>query len=232
MVNHLENGRRKIFAGEFVVLCRQMDRKPEDIFKRGLNWCAVDVYTRQESNLRALGSRPNGDTGNPRLVCWIRRQESNLRGLRSERSWDASNPHLNKLAGRLGLEPSKVGFGDQPPRLRSTHNGGERTTRKPCPFGHPAVSSRVRRPGRFTLHIGGRRRNRNASPSGLHLFSRQRPTLLASPSKGGGCRTDSNLIASRLPAGFKAAASPARFSIQKWRRAVILPHKPVRVRCV
>jgi hypothetical protein len=61
--------------------------------------------TRQESNLRALGSRPNGDTGNPRLVCWIRRQESDLRGLRSERSWDASNPHLNDLAGRQGIEP-------------------------------------------------------------------------------------------------------------------------------
>lgn len=61
--------------------------------------------TRQESNLRALGSRPNGDTGNPRLVYWIRRQESDLRGLRSERSWDASNPHLNKLAGRQGIEP-------------------------------------------------------------------------------------------------------------------------------
>lgn len=61
--------------------------------------------TRQESNLRALGSRPNGDTGNLRLVYWIRRQESDLRGLRSERSWDASNPHLNDLAGRQGIEP-------------------------------------------------------------------------------------------------------------------------------
>jgi hypothetical protein len=56
--------------------------------------------TRQESNLRALGSKPNGDADNPRLVYWIRRQESDLRGLRSERSWDASNPHLNSLAGQ------------------------------------------------------------------------------------------------------------------------------------
>ena len=40
---------------------------------------------------------------------------------------DASNPRLNKLAGRLGLEPSKVGFGDQPPRLRSTQILAERT---------------------------------------------------------------------------------------------------------
>src|SRR5215469_396254 len=47
---------------------------------------AVKWNTRQESNLRALGSKPNGDAGNPRLVYWwIRRQESDLRGLRSER---------------------------------------------------------------------------------------------------------------------------------------------------
>jgi hypothetical protein len=52
-----------------------------------------------------LGSKPNGDAGNPRLVYWIRRQESDLRGLRSERSWDASNPHLKNLAGRQGIEP-------------------------------------------------------------------------------------------------------------------------------
>jgi hypothetical protein len=62
--------------------------------------------TRQESNLRALGSRPNGDAGNPRLVCWLRRQESDLRGLRSERSWDASNPHLNKMAASKELHPT------------------------------------------------------------------------------------------------------------------------------
>jgi hypothetical protein len=61
---------------------------------------SVEWNTRQESNLRALGSKPNGDAGNPRLVYWIRRQESDLRGLRSERSWDASNPHLNKMAGQ------------------------------------------------------------------------------------------------------------------------------------
>ena len=61
---------------------------------------SVEWNTRQESNLRALGSKPNGDAGNPRLVFWIRRQESDLRGLRSERSWDASNPHLNDLAGQ------------------------------------------------------------------------------------------------------------------------------------
>lgn len=60
----------------------------------------VKWNTRQESNLRALGSKPNGDAGNPRLVYWLRRQESDLRGLRSERSWDASNPHLNNLAGQ------------------------------------------------------------------------------------------------------------------------------------
>jgi hypothetical protein len=66
---------------------------------------AAEWNTRQESNLRALGSKPNGDAGNPRLVYWIRRQESDLRGLRSERSWDASNPHLNDLAGRQGIEP-------------------------------------------------------------------------------------------------------------------------------
>ena len=45
----------------------------------------------------------------------------------SELGRDASNPRLNKLAGRLGLEPSKVGFGDQPPRLRSTQILAERT---------------------------------------------------------------------------------------------------------
>lgn len=28
----------------------------------------ADWNTRQESNLRALGSKPNGDAGNPRLV--------------------------------------------------------------------------------------------------------------------------------------------------------------------
>ncbi len=66
---------------------------------------SAEWNTRQESNLRALGSKPNGDAGNPRLVYWIRRQESDLRGLRSERSWDASNPHLNSLAGRQGIEP-------------------------------------------------------------------------------------------------------------------------------
>ena len=66
---------------------------------------SAEWNTRQESNLRALGSKPNGDAGNPRLVYWIRRQESDLRGLRSERSWDASNPHLNDLAGRQGIEP-------------------------------------------------------------------------------------------------------------------------------
>jgi hypothetical protein len=54
------------------------------------------------------------------------------------------------MAGRLGLEPSKVDFGDRPPRLRSTQIGGERTIGKPCPFGHPAVSGRVRS-GRLTL---------------------------------------------------------------------------------
>ena len=37
--------------------------------------------TRQESNLRALGSKPNGDAGKPLLVYWIRRHESGLRGL-------------------------------------------------------------------------------------------------------------------------------------------------------
>jgi hypothetical protein len=63
--------------------------------RAGFKW-----NTRQESNLRALGSKPNGDAGNPRLVYWLRRQESDLRGLRSERSWDASNPHLNKMAGQ------------------------------------------------------------------------------------------------------------------------------------
>ena len=65
-----------------------------------------ELDTRQESNLRALGSKPNGDAGNPRLVYWIRRQESDLRGLGSEPSWDTSNPHLRCLAGRLGIEPS------------------------------------------------------------------------------------------------------------------------------
>ena len=62
--------------------------------------------TRQESNLRALGSKPNGDAGNPRLVYWIRRQESDLRGLRSERSWDASNPHLNDWRASKELHPT------------------------------------------------------------------------------------------------------------------------------
>ena len=73
-----------------------------------MNSDSAERDTRQESNLRALGSKPNGDAVNPQLVYWmywIRRQESDLRGLRSERSWDTSNPHLNDLAGRQGIEP-------------------------------------------------------------------------------------------------------------------------------
>jgi hypothetical protein len=61
----------------------------------------VERNTRQESNLRALGSKPNGDAGNPRLVYWLRRQESDLRGLRSERSRDAS-PRVESPAARTG----------------------------------------------------------------------------------------------------------------------------------
>ena len=53
-----------------------------------------------------MGSKPNGDAGNPRLVYWIRRQESDLRGLRSERSWDASNPHLNDWRASRELHPT------------------------------------------------------------------------------------------------------------------------------
>jgi hypothetical protein len=41
---------------------------------------AVAWNTRQKSNLR---SKPDGDTGNPRLAYWIRRQESDLRGLQN-----------------------------------------------------------------------------------------------------------------------------------------------------
>ena len=37
--------------------------------------------TRQESNLRALGSKPNGDAGNPRLVYWIQMAQSVTRGI-------------------------------------------------------------------------------------------------------------------------------------------------------
>lgn len=53
-----------------------------------------------------MGSKPNRDAGNPRLVYWIRRQESDLRGLRSERSWDASNPHLNDWRASKELHPT------------------------------------------------------------------------------------------------------------------------------
>ena len=36
---------------------------------------------RQQSNLRALGSKPNGDAGNPGLVYWIQMAQSVTRGI-------------------------------------------------------------------------------------------------------------------------------------------------------
>jgi hypothetical protein len=72
-----------------------------------------------------LGSKPNGDTGNPRLVYWIRRQESDLRGLRSERSWDASNPHLNDWRASKELHPTS-GFWRPVPRYEDRPKLAER----------------------------------------------------------------------------------------------------------
>jgi hypothetical protein len=86
----------------------------------------VEWNTRQESNLRALGSKPNGDAGNPRLVCWLRRQESDLRGLRSERSWDASNPHLNKWRASKELHPTSGLWRPVPRYEDRPKNGGAR----------------------------------------------------------------------------------------------------------
>lgn len=80
---------------------------------------AAKWNTRQESNLRALGSKPNGDAGNPRLVYWIRRQESDLRGCGSEPQWDTGNPHLSNWqvayesnAPSKALETSHLPEGD------------------------------------------------------------------------------------------------------------------------
>lgn len=116
----------------------------------------ADWNTRQESNLRALGSKPNGDAGNPRLVYWIRRQESDLRGLHSERSWDASNPHLNDLAGRQGIEPYWPVLETS---LLPEDNPNWRRAVSPSHMPRAARSAFQTAPGPagFTLQIGGRR---------------------------------------------------------------------------
>lgn len=134
---------------------------------------SAEWNTRQESNLRALGSKPNGDAGNPRLVYWIRRQESDLRGLRSERSWDASNPHLSKSGGPSRNRTLLTGFGDQsPPR------GQPELAERSEPESHAASgtvcvpdSPRTLPGSRSKMAEGGR--SRATHPRGCHSFSKR-----------------------------------------------------------
>jgi len=61
------------------------------------------------------------------------------------------------------------------------------------------------------------------------VFEAEVARLSTSPSMIGGWLSVPTHIPVRVPAVFKAAPLPKRLTIQKWRRAVILPHKPVRV---
>ena len=165
-------------------------------------------------------------TARVRLI-WIRRQESNLRGLRSERSWDTDNPHLSNLAGRHGLEPCKAGFGDQPPPCGRPRIGGAHCCRHRYPCGHDAVSGRSRASLGLRSKIGGRRRARSPHPSGCLWLSRPRRAHARFIFQNGGWRSVSIHIPLPVPAGFKPAAHPVRFTIQNWRRAVSSNHTPL-----
>jgi len=142
-------------------------------------------------------------------VYWIRRQESDLRGLRSERSWDASNPHLNSLAGRLRIERSQQGFGDLAPPSGRPQIGGERTTRRPCPFGHSAVSSRspwlVHSP---ELAEGGSHDDHTVAGTGC--FRGSGGTLATSPSIIGGCGRSRTCTAVTPSRGSSPISTPMR----------------------
>ena len=141
--------------------------------------------TRQEWNLRALGSKPNGDAGNPRLVYWIRRQESDLRGLRSERSWDASNPHLNEWWASKELHLTS-GLWRPVPRYEDRPKLAERGE----PESHAAsgtvcfpVSPRILPGSRSKLAEGGR--SRSTHPEGATRFRSEGAPPRTSPSKVG-----------------------------------------------
>jgi hypothetical protein len=120
-----------------------------------------------------LGSKPNGDAGNPRLVYWIRRQESDLRGLRSERSWDASNPHLNNWRASKELHPTS-GLWRPVPRYEDRPKLAERGE----PESHAARrtvcfpdSPRTLPGSRSKMAEGGR--SRSTHPRGCHSFSKR-----------------------------------------------------------
>ena len=120
-----------------------------------------------------MGSKPNGDTGNPLLVYWIRRQESDLRGLRSERSWDASNPHLNNWRASKELHPTS-GLWRPVPRYEDRPKLAERGE----PESHAASDTVCFPDSPRTLpgsrsKVGGRRRTRIPCPCEHPLFSRQ-----------------------------------------------------------
>lgn len=52
------------------------------------------------------------------------------------------NPHLNDLAGRLGIEPSKAGFGDRPPPRGQPEIDGRQCARCIHPYGCDSLSGR------------------------------------------------------------------------------------------
>ena len=133
-------------------------------------------------------------------------------GLRSERSWDTSNPHLNNLAGRLGVAPSFPALETGTSLRGSPQIGGEQTTRRPCPRGHPAVSSRVQHPDCFTLLIGGRQCSRNTCPEGHPLFSRQvqQPRLVYRPNLADAVRVERTHPEGPLPGSNRLSTPHAR----------------------
>lgn len=96
--------------------------------------------TGQESNLRALRSKRNGDASNPLPVCnWIRRQESDLRGRRSERRWDSSNPHLNCIGGTARTRTLQAGFWRPGTTLWPTRNWRRADDSNITPLRMPSV---------------------------------------------------------------------------------------------
>jgi transcriptional regulator with XRE-family HTH domain len=38
MLSHTLNGRRKFTAGEFIVVCKKADVKPDEVMRRALSW--------------------------------------------------------------------------------------------------------------------------------------------------------------------------------------------------
>src|SRR6202007_2983084 len=80
---------------------------------------SAEWNTRQESNLRALGSKPNGDAGNPRLVCLDHAAGIGPAWAAFRAQLGCQQPTPEKSGGPSRNRTLLTGFGDQcPPRGR------------------------------------------------------------------------------------------------------------------